>query len=35
VRVVNRGIPEPNPDNNAVKLIQELTAKDIGGEITT
>jgi poly-gamma-glutamate capsule biosynthesis protein CapA/YwtB (metallophosphatase superfamily) len=30
VRLVNRGIPEPDPDNNAVKLIQELTAKDIG-----
>jgi len=30
VRLVNRGIPEPDPDNTAVKLIQELTAKDIG-----
>ena len=30
VRLVNRGIPEPDPNNNAVKLIQELTAKDIG-----
>jgi len=30
VRLVNRGIPEPDPDNNAVKLIQELTGKDIG-----
>jgi poly-gamma-glutamate capsule biosynthesis protein CapA/YwtB (metallophosphatase superfamily) len=30
VRLANRGIPESDPDNNAVKLIQELTAKDIG-----
>jgi len=30
LRLVNRGIPEPDPDNNAVKLIRELTAKDIG-----
>jgi len=30
VRLFNRGIPAPDPDNNAVKLIQDLVAKDIG-----
>ena len=31
IRLINRGIPQPDAENSAVKLIQELTAKDIGG----
>jgi len=30
VRLVNRGIPQPDAENSAVRLISELTAKDIG-----
>jgi poly-gamma-glutamate capsule biosynthesis protein CapA/YwtB (metallophosphatase superfamily) len=31
VRLANKGIPQPDIDGNAINLIRELSAKDIGG----